>query len=153
MSIKKTGIIIIIIILVGVIVILTRVMPKGKTSDVKNNKTTKQLVEEQRIEHERQVAEYQKSIKELAVNYQNIINAVGTTSTTTEESSQLSSLGQIKNKLTSITVPTEFTDMHMNLFLSVLDLEKYLTYDQLSAKATSSSLWQALQKDYSWITK
>jgi hypothetical protein len=153
MSRKKTGIIVILIVIVGVIVVLARVIPKGKTGEVKNNKTAKQLVLEQQAEHAQQVAEYQQNIKSIAVNYQNIINAVNADSASTGSISQISALSEIKNKLTSITVPTEFKDLHMDFFLSVLDLENYFKNNQLSAKAKSSKLWQALQKDYSWITK
>jgi hypothetical protein len=32
-------------------------------------------------------------------------------------------------------------------------LENYFKNNQLSARATSSVLWQSLQKDYNWITK
>jgi hypothetical protein len=153
MSRKNKGIIFVLIIIVGFIVVLARVIPKGKTGGVKNNKTAKQLVLEQEAAHAQQVAEYQQNIKSIAVNYRNIIDAVNVDSASTGSIGQISALSEIKNKLTSITVPTEFKDLHMDFFLSVLDLENYFKNNQLSARATSSVLWQSLQKDYNWITK
>jgi hypothetical protein len=153
MSRNKKGFIVILIIVVGVIVVLARVMPRGKTNGVVNNKTAKQLTLEQQANHAQQVAEYRQEIKSVATNYQNIIDAINANSTTTGSSSEISALSDIKDKLTSITVPAEFKDLHISLFLSVLDLENYFKNNQLSAKASSSSLWQTLQKDYDWVTK
>ena len=148
MNRNKKGIIIIAIIVVGIIVVFARIMPRGKISEVTSNETVKR-----QVNHAQQVAEYQQNIKSIAANYQNIIDAINANSTSTGSSSEISSLTDIKNKLTSITVPAEFKDLHINFFLSVLDLENYFKNNQLSAKASSSSLWQSLQKDYTWITK
>ena len=147
MNRNKKAIIAILIIIVGLIVILTRVMPKNKTGEMASDKTIKQ------VDRAQQIVEYQKNIKSIAANYQNIIDAVNASSTPTGSSSQISVLEGMKNKLTSITVPAEFKDLHMDLFLSVLNLENYFKSNQPSAKASSSSLWQSLQKNYDWITK
>ena len=46
------------LIVVGVIVVLARVMPRGKTIEVISNKTVKQ-----QVNHAQQIAEYQQNIK------------------------------------------------------------------------------------------
>lgn len=152
MSKNKKGILVILVVVVAVILVLARVMPKGKISEVISDKKAK-TVSSQQVNHAQQVAEYQQNIKSMAANYQNIINTVNVNSATTGSSSEISALTEIKNRLTSITVPAEFKDLHINFFISVLDLENYFKNNQLSAKASSSNLWQEVQKDYNWITK
>lgn len=94
------------------------------------------------------VENYKNDIKVLATSYGDATNTYASTS---KKEDILPVINNLKLKMTEIIVPSEFKDMHLNLFLSIVSFENYLANNELAEKKKSEKLFYVIKQEYSWL--
>ena len=111
--------------------------------------TTGQEEKTKKISKQEMVANYKKKMSILAVEYNQAIEDYGSSSD--QKQSALATVNSLKARMTEIVVPSEFKDMHLNLFLSLVSFENYLVENDLVEKKKSEKLFYIIKREYNWL--
>lgn len=111
----------------------------------------------QKIDHGAMVRNYEESIKIAASDFAKIIKEVDAFSRTTEpaltKNELLAKIKAKKELMMNIKLPSEYRDMHMNMFLGLVFLEKYVNEGDLDAKSQGEKLFVEVFDNNSWLTQ
>lgn len=85
---------------------------------------------------------YKVEAKQIFNEYLALINQAGFTQ---------EQIGQIKNKLLDLKVPTKFKDLHINLVLALTKMEDYLTTGEQTKKTDSQQIINQVETENYWL--
>lgn len=94
---------------------------------------------------------YQKEMKDIISQYEAVLVSSQKSSTTLEKDGLIERVNLIKNNLMEIKVPEEFKEMHLNLFFSVLSLEKFLKENKAADLQKSEDIFKNTKKENNWL--
>ena len=83
--------------------------------------------------------------------YAEVLVSSQKSSTTLEKDGLIERVNLIKNNLMEIKVPEEFKEMHLNLFFSVLSLEKFLKENKAADLQKSEDIFKNTKKENNWL--
>lgn len=96
--------------------------------------------------HEDMVKKYQASIKSSLADYQAAIDY-------NDQEKSLATIGSLKNELMAITVPGEYKDLHLKIFLGVLSLEKFLNENNKDEKDNAVKILEEVKLENNWLNQ
>jgi hypothetical protein len=96
---------------------------------------------------------YQQEARKIVGDYDLFLAqlAAATTSPDTGADDRIARTRAMKERLLSLTVPTEFKDLHLNLILSLSDVEQYLADDSAQGMAAGQELLAQAKAENSWL--
>ena len=148
---KKTVILVILLIvslcLVFCFVLTAKIFRINKNSNISGN-PQEQI---KKVDHATMVKNYQTDIKLLVSRYKGIRDSMDNKIYDKAEGEK--QIKELKNQMTELVVPVEYKDLHMNLFLSIVSLEKFLTENDSSAKKESEELFNKEILANDWLNK
>ena len=128
-------------------------------------KESKQTQEEKQVNSKKIISEYQASAIEIFSDFKDVINKISTLqeesdiiSTSSEEVTEEPKeenisrvVSDIKQRLMSLTVPTEFKDLHIEFVLAVSKISSFLINEEENDKIESIEILDELEKNYTWL--
>lgn len=149
---KKTVILATIItIAIGLVICSIFVIWLAKNS--KNNQSA--AITTKKIDHAKMVADYQASIKPVLEEYEQIVGAIDSIDSVSDNEKQnnIVQIQSLKNKLTEIIVPAEYQDMHIKILFGLISLENYISKDSDDEKIKAESALNEVIEDNKWLNK
>lgn len=150
MSKQAKIIVILLVLLLGVTfyLLIDNLRGSNKTNELAINQP--QVEKKETISHDQLVVNYKTGLQPIADDFAKLLVTIGTQSTTTKDD-LLAQTATLKTKLEELVVPTEYKDLHLNIFLSIISLEDYLTNKDRSAIEKSKKLWQEIITNNDWL--
>lgn len=151
MSKQAKIIVILLVLLLGVTfyLLIDNLRGSNKTNELAINQP--EVEKKETISHDQLVVNYKSGLQPVANDFAKLLAAAEKQTTTTNNDDLLAKTATLKTKLEELVVPTEYKDLHLNIFLSVISLEDYLTNKNRQAIEKSKKLWQEIITNNDWL--
>lgn len=136
--------------ILGFLLLTSKLQKIDKLEQGLNNSDQKQQA---KVDMQQVRSDYQREAKKIIGEYDQFLNELqnASSSPSLETGSSTAKTTDLKERLLALTVPGEFKDMHLNLILSLSNIEKYLVAGSKTDQTAGEELFKQAKASNSWL--